>query len=136
MKSFLLIGIGRFAHYLCRELANLGNEVVIADSDESKMDDLLDCVVAAKIGDCTRREVLATFGVNNYDACFVCMGSNFQNSLQVTDLLKEMGGARHQPRNDGYPREVLAAQRRGRGYFPRPGHVRAPGGACQQRQRV
>lgn len=94
MKSFLLIGIGRYAHYLCRELANLGNEVVIADIDETKMDDLLDCVVAAKIGDCTRREVLATFGVNNYDACFVCMGSNFQNSLQVTDLLKEMGARR------------------------------------------
>ena len=94
MKSFLLIGIGRYAHYLCRELANLGNEVVIADIDEAKMDDLLDCVVAAKIGDCTRREVLATFGVNNYDACFVCMGSNFQNSLQVTDLLKEMGARR------------------------------------------
>ena len=94
MKSFLLIGIGRFAHYLCRELAALGNEIVIADINETKMDDLLDIVVAAKIGDCTRREVLATFGVNNFDACFVCMGSNFQNSLQVTDLLKEMGARR------------------------------------------
>ncbi len=94
MKSFLLIGIGRFAHYLCRELAGLGNEVVIADIDETKMDDLLDCVVAAKIGDCTRREVLSTFAINTYDACFVCMGTNFQNSLQVTDLLKEMGAQR------------------------------------------
>lgn len=94
MKSFLLIGMGRFAHYLCRELAALDNEIVIADVDENKMSDLLDCVVSAKIGDCTRRDVLATFGVNNFDACFVCIGSNFQNSLQVTDLLKEMGARR------------------------------------------
>jgi trk system potassium uptake protein TrkA len=94
MKSFLIIGIGRFAHYLCRELAVLGNEIVIADVDEHQMDDLFDCVVSAKIGDCTRREVVASFGVNNFDACFVCIGTNFQNSLQVTDLLKEMGARR------------------------------------------
>ena len=94
MKSFLLIGMGRFAHYLCRELAALGNEVVIADTDENNMSDLLDCVVSAKIGDCTRREVLSSFGVSDFDACFVCIGSNFQNSLQVTDLLKELGAVR------------------------------------------
>ncbi len=91
MKSFLIIGMGRFAHYLCRELAALGNEIVIADTDEDRMSDLLDYVVSAKIGDCTRREVLSSFGVGNFDACFVCIGSNFQNSLQVTDLLKELG---------------------------------------------
>ena len=94
MKSFLLIGMGRFAHYLCRELAALGNEVVIADTDENNMSALLDCVVSAKIGDCTRREVLSSFGVSDFDACFVCIGSNFQNSLQVTDLLKELGAVR------------------------------------------
>jgi len=94
MKSFLLIGIGRFAHYLCHELAALGHEVVIADRSEDALDDLLPYVVAAKIGDCTRREVLASFGVNNYDACFVCIGNDFESSLQVTDLLKELGARR------------------------------------------
>ena len=34
MKSFLIIGMGRFGHYLCKELANLGNEIMAVDEEE------------------------------------------------------------------------------------------------------
>lgn len=91
MKSFLVIGTGKFGHFICRRLAELGHEVMIADRNEDRMSDLLDCTVSARIGDCTRRDVLETFGVEDFDECLVCMGENFQNSLQITDLLKELG---------------------------------------------
>lgn len=91
MKSFLLIGMGKFGHHLCRDLAELDNEIMIADENEDKMSDLLDCVISAKIGDCTKEEVLRTFGVDEFDACIVCIGDDFQNSLEVTNQLKELG---------------------------------------------
>ena len=52
------------------------------------------CLIAttAKIGDCTNEEVLRNLGVGNFDICCVCIGSNFQSSLEITSLVKELGG--------------------------------------------
>ncbi len=36
MKSVLIIGLGRFGHHLCIDMANRGNEVMIIDKDEKK----------------------------------------------------------------------------------------------------
>lgn len=91
VKSFLIIGMGRFGHHITRNLAEQGAEVMIVDTDQSKMEDLLPLVTGAKIGDCTNEEVLRTLGIDNYDMCIVCIGTNFQSSLEITSLLKEMG---------------------------------------------
>ena len=86
--------MGRFGHHITRNLAEQGGEVMIVDTDQSKMEDLLPLVTSAKIGDCTNEEVLKTLGVKNFDMCIVCIGTNFQSSLEITSLLKEMG-AKH-----------------------------------------
>lgn len=91
MKSILIIGMGRFGHHLCMNLAELGNEIMIVDQREETLEDLLPYVVSAKIGDCTNEEVLKSLGIRNFDLCFVCIGTNFQSSLEVTSLIKEMG---------------------------------------------
>lgn len=94
MKSFLVIGIGRFGRHLCRELSSRGCDILAVDRKESALTDVLPIVVSAKIGDCTREDVLKSFGVGNFDACVVCIDGNFQNSLQVTALLSELGANR------------------------------------------
>lgn len=91
MKSILMIGMGKFGHHLCRELCRMGNQVMIVDSDEKKLEDLLPYVVSAKIGDCTNEDVLRSFGVGNFDMCIVCIGTNFQSSLEITSLVKDLG---------------------------------------------
>ncbi|MEI3338717.1 MAG: TrkA family potassium uptake protein [Eubacterium sp.] len=91
MKSFLIIGMGRFGSHLCRNLAELGNEIMIVDEKEELLEPLLPYVTSAKIGDCTKEEVLKSLGVGNFDKCFVCIGTNFQSSLEITCLLKELG---------------------------------------------
>lgn len=91
MKSFLVIGLGKFGNHLCQDLVNLGSEVMIIDKDEAAVQDLLECATTVKIGDCTKEEVLRSLGVGNFDVCFVCIGSNFQSSLEVTSLLKDLG---------------------------------------------
>lgn len=94
MKSFLIIGMGSFGHHLCRSLSRLKCEIMVVDREESAVEDVLPLVVSAKIGDCTNPEVLRSFSVDSFDTCFVCMGTNFQNSLQITSLLQEMGAKR------------------------------------------
>ena len=91
VKSFLIIGMGTFGHHLCRCLAEQGCEIMIVDQDEDCVSDLLHLPVSAKIGDCTDIEVLKSFGVQSFDACFVCIGDSFQDSLEITDLLRELG---------------------------------------------
>lgn len=91
MKQILIIGLGKFGHHLCHNLVNIGNQVMIVDQDETRLEDLLPLVTSAKIGDCTNPEVLKTLGLNDFDVVFVCIGTNFQSSLEITSLVKEMG---------------------------------------------
>jgi trk system potassium uptake protein len=91
MKSVLVIGIGRFGTHLTRNLIELGNEVMIVDKEEEKLIELLNVATSAQIGDCTKEEVLRSLGISNFDLCFVCVGSNFQSSLEITSLLKDLG---------------------------------------------
>lgn len=91
MKSFLIIGMGKFGGYLCRNLCELGCEVMIVDEDEAKIEEFAPVATTARIADCRRREVLQTLDVESFDACIVCIGEDFQSSLEITDLLRDMG---------------------------------------------
>lgn len=91
MKSFLIVGMGSFGHHLCRALSEQRCEVMIADQNSANLEDMLPYVVSAKVGDCTNEEVLRSFSVETFDACFVCVGTNVLSSLQITSLLKELG---------------------------------------------
>ena len=91
MKTVLIIGMGRFGHHLTNNMISLGNEVMIVDKDESRLEDLTKLISNIKIGDCTNEDVLRSFGVANFDICFVTIGESFQNSLETTSLLKELG---------------------------------------------
>lgn len=91
MKSVLIIGMGRFGNHLCRKMVELKNQVMIVDIEEEKLSAMLPFVTSAKIGDCTNVDVLKSIGVGNFDLCFVCIGTNFQSSLEITSLLKECG---------------------------------------------
>ena len=93
-KSFLIIGMGTFGHHLCRELAKQRCEVMAVDAVAEAVEDVLSLVVSAKVGDCTKEEVLRSFGIPDFDTCFVCVGSNFLAGLQIISSLKELG-AKH-----------------------------------------
>lgn len=91
MKSFLVIGLGRFGRHLTEKLVELGNEVMVMDRDEDRVARLADVATATCVGDCQDEQVLATLGVGNYDVCFVCVSDDFQGSLEATASLKELG---------------------------------------------
>ena len=94
MKSILVIGLGRFGRHLCQKFMSLHNEVMIVDRDEAAVTALAGDGTSAQIADCTDETVLRSLGVQNFDLCFVCIGSDFQSSLLITALLKDMGARR------------------------------------------
>lgn len=91
MKNILLIGLGHFGKHIAMELNQLGHEVMAIDNDEEKVNDVLPYVTSAQIGDSTDSDFLESLGIRNFDVCIVTMSGNFQNSLETTSLLKELG---------------------------------------------
>ena len=94
MKSILIIGMGRFGHHLAANFLEHGHNVMIVDEDEEKLADMVPYATSTRIGDCTSEEVLKSIGIRNFDVVFVCIGTNFQSSLEITSLLKELGAKR------------------------------------------
>ncbi len=91
MKSMLVIGVGRFGRHLSMKLAELGNEVMVVDKDEDKVQHIAQFVTTAQVADCQDEDVLRELGVTNFDVCFVCVSGDFQSSLEITSMLKDLG---------------------------------------------
>ena len=91
MKSILLIGLGRFGRHIAMKLDELHHQVMAVDKEDTRVDAVLPFVTNAQIGDATNEDFLSSLGVGNFDVCMVAIGDNFQNSLEVTSLLKELG---------------------------------------------
>ena len=91
MKAILLIGLGRFGKHIALQLSQLGHEVMAIDQDEERVNEVMDIVTNAQIGDSTNEDFLASLGVEHYDVCIVTIANDFQSSLETTYLLKELG---------------------------------------------
>ena len=90
MKSILVIGAGKFGTHLALDLYKLGNEVMLVDRDETKINEVSHLVTAAEIGDYAVKSNLEALGISDFDNIFVCT-SDFKSSLVIIDYLKELG---------------------------------------------
>ena len=91
MKSVLLIGLGRFGRNIAIKLNEMRHQVMAVDKNEKRVNAALPYVTNAQIGDATSTDFLESLGVNNFDVCIVAIGDDFQSSLEITSLLKELG---------------------------------------------
>lgn len=91
MKSFIVLGVGRFGASLARTLCKLGNEVLVVDEDEDVIQEIADDVTHAVVGDCVDENTLRSLGVRNFDIAVVAIGGNLQSSILTTLILKDMG---------------------------------------------
>ena len=89
MKNILLIGLGRFGKHIAMQLNQM--EIMAVDINEERVNKVLPFVTNAQIGDSTDAQFLESLGIGNFDICFVTIGESFQNSLETTSLLKELG---------------------------------------------
>lgn len=91
MKNILLVGAGRFGRHIAMQLSQLEHQTMTVDANEERINDVLPFTTNALIGDSTNAEFLRSLGIGNFDVCIVTISSNFQNSLETTSLLKELG---------------------------------------------
>ena len=108
MKSFVVIGLGRFGMAIARELAKLGHEVIAIDRDEAKINEIADEVTHAMSGDIHDEGVLRRMGVAECDCAVVAFATSLQDNILVTLLLKELGVKRVIAHHPGHvPRPSL-----------------------------
>lgn len=91
MKTFVIIGLGRFGTALATELSALGHEVLAVDVSEENVQKLADRVTHAAAGNGADPAVLQALGVENYDCAVVATSHDVGESALITLSLKEMG---------------------------------------------
>ena len=91
MKTVLLIGMGQFGQLLGEKLLNMGNEVMIVDKDENIINTVASKYTGAVICNCMVSDNLKALDIPSYDACVVTIADDFQSSLEITSILKDLG---------------------------------------------
>ena len=91
MKSFLVIGLGRFGTSLAQELCQRGNEVLAIDIKEDRVQAAAELVTRAIVGDARDPEVLRVIGARNFDCAVVAFAADVGDSALITLNLKDHG---------------------------------------------
>lgn len=91
MKTFLIVGLGRFGTAVAHRLQELGHEVMVIDEDAEKVQRISDHVTYAVVGDARDEEVLESIGARNVDCAIVAIGENLAANILVTLNLKSLG---------------------------------------------
>lgn len=90
MKSYIVIGLGRFGQTLARQLCALGAEVLAIDKRGDLVQQVADDVTHAVVGDGQDKEVLRALGARNFDCAIIAIGSDLAASVLTTMNLKEL----------------------------------------------
>lgn len=93
MRSYAIIGLSSFGHFLALELVKEGVEIMAIDLDEEKIEKIKPHVQKAIIADGTDRTTLETLGLREMDGVVVSLG-HMEASILATLHLKEL----HVPR--------------------------------------
>ena len=91
MKTYIIVGLGRFGSQLARELCRLGCEVLVVDIDADLVAQIADDVTHAVVGDGQDKDVLRALGIRDFDCGIVAIGDDLAASVLVTMNLKELG---------------------------------------------
>jgi len=91
MKSYMVIGLGRFGTEVARRLCEYGCEVLAMDTHSELVQQLSNEVTHAVVGDARDKEVLRALGASNFDCAIVAIGGSLADSVLATMNLKELG---------------------------------------------
>lgn len=91
MKSFCVIGLGKFGQSLAVSLAGRGYQVMVIDENEHIVNALADHMTNAVIGDPANEQILRASGAAEYDCVVISLTNRINDSILITMLLKEMG---------------------------------------------
>jgi trk system potassium uptake protein TrkA len=90
-QEFAVIGLGRFGASLALTLERLGHSVLAIDRDPELVQALADDLTQTVSLDATDEQALRAVGIDNFHTAVVAIGADFESSVLITVLLKELG---------------------------------------------
>ncbi|MDO4609783.1 TrkA family potassium uptake protein [Corynebacterium sp.] len=87
----IILGLGRFGQALGEELIAGGIEVLAADADEKKVQELAPDLNHVVIADTTQPDALAQIGVADATRVVIAIGSDIEASLLTASAVVDMG---------------------------------------------
>ena len=90
MKSYMVIGLGRFGSSVARQLCRLGAEVLAIDIRSDLVQQIAPDVTHAVVGDAQDKEVLRALGAGHFDCALIAIGDDLAASVLTTMNLKEL----------------------------------------------
>lgn len=91
MKSYVVVGLGRFGSETARQLYRCGCEVLAIDLKSELIQQISPDVTHAAVGDSRDKEVLKMLGVSDFDCAIIAIGDDLAASVLVTMNMKELG---------------------------------------------
>ena len=91
MKSYVVIGLGRFGTQTAKRLCELGCDVLAIDCNSDLVQPISNVVTQAVVADARDKEVLRALGVKDFECAIVAIGTNLADSVLATMNLKELG---------------------------------------------
>jgi len=90
MKSFIVVGLGRFGAEAAMSLARQGCEVLAIDTNSDLVQRVSDHVTQAVVADARDKGVLRTLDAKSFDCAIVAIGGSLGDSVLATMNLKEL----------------------------------------------
>lgn len=91
MKSYVVVGLGRFGSETARQLYRCGCEVLAIDLKGDLVQQVANDVTHAVVGDSRDKEVLRALGVGEFDCAVIAIGDDLASSVLATMNMKELG---------------------------------------------
>ena len=91
MRSYVVVGLGRFGSEVARQLYRCGCEVLAIDVKSELVQQISADVTHAAVADSRDKEVLRMLGVGEFDCAVVAIGDDLAASVLATMNMKELG---------------------------------------------
>lgn len=91
MKSYVVVGLGRFGVEAAVRLCELGAEVLAIDTRADVVQQVSGSVTHAVVADARDKEVLRALGAADFDCAIVAIGDSLTDSVLATMNLLELG---------------------------------------------
>lgn len=91
MKSYVVIGLGRFGSEVARQLYGAGCDVLAMDMRSDLVQQISGEVTHAVVADAQDKDVLRALGIRDFDCAIIAIGDDMASSVLATMNLKELG---------------------------------------------
>jgi trk system potassium uptake protein TrkA len=90
MKTYAVIGLGKFGFHIAKGLAEQGMDIIALDNDPHKIQEISEFIEDAIVLDSTDIKALKEAGVVGLDTVIISIGENIEASILTLMALKEL----------------------------------------------